>query len=166
SENKTNKEYNDSTDRFPVNSWVCLSSDTVYSNGYDRSINERIVYSRSKSLWIKVNNKKFDIIPSNKDGPYKLLTLYNIKAKNAKGYVVFDGNLTKDDKDTYKNAGGVISFCLVQDSTYIALCGSGSLAPDSGRIPYVLKTLESMEIGLGNKENDTILNNHDKSTYK
>lgn len=164
SKNKVNTESDNSADTFPVNTWVCLSSDTIYGNGYDRSMNERIVYSRSKSLWVKENNKKSDIIPSDQDGPYKPLKLYNIKAKNTKGYVVFDENLTKDDKETYKNAKELVSFCVVQDSTYNALCGSGSLASDSGLIPYVLKTLESMEIGLNNKVNEKILNdcNEDK----
>lgn len=166
SENKIKAEDNLFTDRFPFNSWVCLSSDTVYSNGYDRSMNERIVYSRSESLWVKVNNKKSDIISSDQNGPYKPLKLYNIKATNAKGYVVFDENLTKDDKDTYKNAKELVTFCLVQDSTYIALCGSGSLASDSSQIPYVLKTLESIEIGINNKANDAILNTSDKAMSK
>lgn len=152
--------------KFPVNSWVCLSSDSIYSNGYNRNMKERVIYSISKSLWVKVNNKTTDIVPSDQDGPYKPLELYNIKAKNAKGYAVFDKNLTKDDKGTYKNAGELINFCLVQDSTYSALCGSGSLATDSGQIPYVLKALESMEIGLNNKVNDKLLNNSDRSTSK
>lgn len=138
----------------PISNWVCLSSDTAYSNGYDRSMNERIVYSKSESLWIKVNNKKLDIIPSGFNRVYKSLRLYNIKSKNAKGYVVFDKNLTKDDKNTYKNADELISFCLVQDSTYSALCGSGSITSTSGEIPYILKSIESMEIGLGNKLNE------------
>lgn len=51
----------------------------------------------------------------------------------------------------------MVSFCLVQDSTYSALCGSGSLASDSGQVPYLSKTLESMQIGLGNKVNDIML---------
>jgi hypothetical protein len=161
SDNKNDKEDNPSIGKFPVDSWVCLSSDTVYNSGYNRSMNEQIIYSKNNSSWIKVNNKKSDMVPSDQDGPYRSLKLYNIKAKNAKGYVVFDENLTRDDKDTYKNAGELISFCLVQDSTYSALCGSGSLKADSGQIPYVLKTLESMEIGLNNKVNNKILNaNH------
>lgn len=125
-------------------------------------MNEKIVYSRSKSLWVKANNKKSDIIPSDQDGAYKSLRLYNIKAKNAEGYVVFDENITKDDKETYKNAKELVSFCLVQKSTYSALCGSGSLASDSSQIPYILKTFESMEIGLGNKANEKILNDSGK----
>lgn len=160
--NKISAEENNSANTFPVNTWVCLSSDTVYSNGYDRSMNEKIVYSRSKSLWVKANNKKSEIIPSDQDGPYKSLKLYNIKAKNAEGYVVFDENITKDDKETYKNAKELVSFCLVQDSTYSALCGSGSLASDSSQIPYVLKTVESMEIGLDNKVNEKMLNDSNK----
>ncbi|WPA29247.1 hypothetical protein R1Q26_05880 [Klebsiella quasipneumoniae] len=160
SESQNNKTDNTSIGKFPVDSWVCLSSDTVYNSGYDRSMNERIIFSKNKSSWIKVNNNKADIIPSDQDAPYKPLKLYNIKAKNAKGYVVFDENLTQDDKKTYKNARELISFCLVQDSTYSALCGSGSLTADSGQIPYVLKTLESMEIGLNNKVNDNIINSN------
>lgn len=160
--NKVSAEENNPTNTFPVNTWVCLSSDTVYSNGYDRSMNEKIVYSRNKSLWVKANNKKSEIIPSDQDGPYKSLKLYNIKAKNAEGYVVFDENITKDDKETYKNAKKLVSFCLVQDSTYSALCGSGSLASDSSQIPYVLKTFESMEIGLDNKVNEKMLNDSNK----
>lgn len=162
SKNKVSAEENNPNNTFPVNTWVCLSSDTVYSNGYDRSMNEKIVYSRSKFLWIKENNKKSDIIPSDQDGPYKSLKLYNIKAKNAEGYVVFDENITKDDKETYKNAKELVSFCLVRDSTYSALCGSGNLAADSSQIPYLLKTFESMEIGLDNKVNGKILNDSNK----
>lgn len=161
--NKISAEGNNPTDTFPVNTWVCLSSDTVYSNGYDRSMNEKIVYSRSKSLWVKANNKKSEIISSDQDGPYKSLKLYNIKAKNAEGYIVFDENITKNDKETYKNAKELVSFCLVQDSTYSALCGSGGLASDSSQIPYILKTFESMEIGLDNKVNEKILNSSNKS---
>lgn len=160
--NKVSAEENNPANTFHVNAWVCLSSDTVYSNGYDRSMNEKIVYSRSKSLWVKANNKKSDIIPSDQNGPYKSLKLYNIKAKNAEGYVVFDENITKDDKETYKNAKELVSFCLVQKSTYSALCGSGSLASDSSQIPYILKTFESMKIGLGNKVNEKILNDSSK----
>lgn len=160
--NTVSTEGNNPANTFPVKVWVCLSSDTVYSNGYDRSMNEKIVYSKSKSLWVKVNNKKSDIIPSDQDGPYKSLKLYNIKAKNAKGYVVFDENITKDDKEFYKNAKELVSFCLVQDSTYNALCGSGSIASDSSQIPYLLKTFESMEIGLDNKVNEKILNDSNK----
>lgn len=154
---KINTQDNNSADKIPVNSWVCLSSDTVYGNGYDRSMDERVVYSKSKSLWVKEKNKRFDIIPSDQDGPYKPLKLYNIKAKNTKGYVVFDENLTKDDKEKNKNADVLVSFCLVQDSTYSALCGSGSLVSDGGKIPYLLKSLESIEIGLGNEVNERIL---------
>jgi len=51
--NKINTKDSNSGDKFPVNSWACLSSDTVYGNGYDRSMNERVVYSKSKSLWVK-----------------------------------------------------------------------------------------------------------------
>lgn len=156
--NKVSVEENNPANTFPVNAWVCLSSDTVYSNGYDRSMNEKIVYSRSKSSWVKAKNKKSDIIPSDQDRPYKPLKLYNIKAKNAQGYVVFDENITKDDKEVYKNAKELVSFCLVKKSIYSALCGSGSLASDSSQTPYMLKTFESMEIGLGNKVNEKILN--------
>lgn len=162
SNNKASTEENNPANRFPVNTWVCLSSDTVYNNGYDRSMNEKIVYSRSKSLWVKANNKKSEIISSDQDGPYKSLKLYNIKAKNAEGYVVFDENITKDDKKIYKNAKELVSFCLVQDSTYSALCGSGNLSSDSSQIPYVLKTFESMEIGLDNKVNEKMLNGSNK----
>ncbi|WP_300000947.1 hypothetical protein [uncultured Cedecea sp.] len=160
--NTVSTEGKNPANTFPVNTWVCLSSDTVYNNGYDRSMNEKIIYSKSKYSWVKVNNKKSDIILSDQDGPYKPLKLYNIKAKNAKGYVVFDENITKDNKGTYKNAKELVSFCLVQDSTYNALCGLGSLASDSNQIPYVLKTLESMEIGLDNKVNEKILNGRNK----
>lgn len=158
-ENKVSTEGNNSANTFPVNAWVCLSSDTVYNNGYDRSMNEKIVYSKSKSLWVKEKNKKNETIASDQDGPYKSLKLYNIRAKNAKGYVVFDENITKDDKKPYENVKELISFCLVQDSTYTALCGSGSLASGSNQIFYILKSLESMEIGLDNKVNEKILNN-------
>ncbi|WP_210454131.1 hypothetical protein [Pantoea ananatis] len=163
---KTNTKANNSAYKFPVNSWVCLSSDTVYGNGYDRSMDERVAYSKSKSLWVKEKNKKSDIIPSDQDGPYRPLKLYNIKARNTKGYVVFDENLTKDDKETNKNANTLVSFCLVQDSTYSALCGSGSLTSDSGQIPYLLKSLKSMEIGMGNKVNDRILKRTGNSSSK
>lgn len=160
--NKLSVGENNPANTFPVNTWICLSSDTVYSNGYDRGMNEKIVYSRSKSLWVKAYNKKTEIIPSDQDGPYKSLKLYNIKAKNAAGYVVFDENITKDDKETYKNAKELVSFCLVQDSTYCALCGSGSLDSDSSQIPYVLKTFKSMEIGLDNKVNEKMLSDINK----
>lgn len=83
-------------------------------------------------------------------------------AKNAEGYVVFDENITKDDKETYKNAKELVSFCLVQDSTNSALCGSGGLASDSSQIPYILKVFESMEIGLDNKANEKMLNGSNK----
>lgn len=159
---KANTVDNSPAEKFPVNSWVCLSSDTVYGTGYDRSMDERVVYSKSKFLWVKEKNKKSDTIPSDQDGPYKPLKLYNIKAKNTKGYVVFDENFTKDDKETNKNTNVLVSFCLVQDSTYSALCGSGSLASDSGQIPYLLKSLESMEIGLDNKVNEKMLNDSNK----
>ena len=162
SKNKISAEDNTLANTFFVNSWVCLSSNTVYSSGYDRSMNEKIVYSRRKSLWVKENNKKPDIINSDQNGPYKSLKLYNIKSKNAKGYVVFDENITRDDIETYKIKKELFSFCLVQDSTYNALCGSGSLDQGSSQIPYVLKTIESMKIGLNNKVNEKILSNNNK----
>lgn len=49
-----------------------------------------------------------------------------------------------------------LSFCLIQNQSYSAFCGSGSIiGEENGKeidfTPYMLKSLETVEIGLPEK---------------
>ncbi|WP_230492845.1 hypothetical protein [Martelella alba] len=50
-----------------------------------------------------------------------------------------------------------LSFCLIQNQSYSAFCGSRSMLVDGKDIdftPYMLKSLETVEMGLPEKSNN------------
>lgn len=138
---------------------VCVFSNGVYEDGYDRkSMAERVVYSKSRELWIKIKQKKSKLSNGYKSIPYKEIELYNIESRNSRGFAVVNENITDSDRDSYKKQElkKVVSFCLIKGQD--ALCGSGDLivkveGKDVDLTSYILKSLESMEIGVDNPLN-------------
>jgi hypothetical protein len=86
------------------------------------------------------------------------LELYNIRSVNARGYAVINRNIPLEEKK--KGVKKRLSFCLIQNHSYSAFCGFGSIinVVDGKEIdftPYMLKSLETVEIGLSEKSNTT-----------
>ncbi|MTH48546.1 hypothetical protein GJV78_20295 [Escherichia alba] len=72
-----------------------------------------------------------------------------------RGYAVVNYNITDYDREVYKNKEikKIISFCLINGQD--ALCGSGDAGVNiNGKnidlTPYILKSLESVEMGIAN----------------
>jgi len=81
------------------------------------------------------------------------LKLYNISSVNAKGFLVIDQNITRYDKSRFDDANlkKKFRFCMIGNEA--ALCGDGNLISniDGKEIdftPYLLKSLESMELSV------------------
>ncbi|MDH1169356.1 hypothetical protein [Pantoea agglomerans] len=81
------------------------------------------------------------------------LDLYNIRSVNARGYAVIDRNIPLQEKK--KGLKKSLSFCLIRDEA--AFCGSGSMinlvdGKEVDFTPYMLKSLETVEMGLPEKQ--------------
>lgn len=83
--------------------------------------------------------------------------LYNIQSVNARGYAVINRNIPQQEKK--KGMKKNLSFCLIQNQSYFAFCGSGSMinlvnGKEVDFTPYMLKSLETVEMGLPEKPNN------------
>ncbi|MCK1970391.1 hypothetical protein ACP26F_15755 [Franconibacter pulveris 1160] len=140
--------------------WVCDFENTVKEDGFGpgRLLPEKVYFDKKSGTWKK---KKYHL---SKDETKESLrrygisnisdlqpvALYNIESVNAKGYAVINSNIPKEDRD-HGVKGKTISFCLMHDGD--ALCGSGPMVytfdgKDVDFSPYVLKSLETIEMGL------------------
>ncbi len=151
----------------PSASWLCLFPVDVIKDGYgpNRSLTEKVYFDKKTDLWKK---KKYNrnreetrrslvVYGINNLNELQPLELYNIQSINARGYAVIDSNIPLEEKQ--KGVKKKLSFCLIQNQSYSAFCGSGSIIDEeNGKeidfTPYMLKSLETVEIGLPEKSNN------------
>lgn len=146
--------------------WLCLYAVDVIHDGYgpNRSLAEKVYFDKKTGLWKK---KKYIL---SKEGTQRSLEvygikslselqpveLYNIQSVNARGYAVINRNIPQQEK---KRDEKNLSFCLIQNQSYFAFCGSGSMinlvnGKEVDFTPYMLKSLETVEMGLPEKPNN------------
>ncbi|WP_029697686.1 hypothetical protein ACP26F_00190 [Franconibacter pulveris 1160] len=143
-----------------IDFWYCEFENTVRKDGYGpgRLLPEKVYFDEKNGIWKK---KKYHLSKEEtKESLHNYgisdisalqpVTVYNIESVNAKGYAVIDSNIPKEDRN-HGMKGKRISFCLMHDSD--ALCGSGPMVytfdgKDVDFSPYVLKSLETIEMGL------------------
>ena len=146
----------------PFNTWFCLYAVDVIHDGYGpgRALPEKIYFDKKTSVWKK---KKYTL---SREGTLRSLELYgikslnnlqsvelyNIQSVNASGYAVIDSNIPLQEKQ--KGVKKILSFCLIRDEG--AFCGSGSMinlvdGKEVDFTPYMLKSLETVEMGLPEK---------------
>ena len=138
----------------PITDWQCVYLDGAqesYGLDYDPDVadekpaNEAVVYDEKNDIWkVKKRKRQYykDAVP---------LTLYNITSPNAKGYMVIDENVNKYDLQKGITKKKEVSFCMIQKTTLVALCGQGNLlksidGKEVDLTSYFLKSLESMTI--------------------
>ncbi|WP_262484690.1 hypothetical protein [Citrobacter braakii] len=135
----------------PISDWQCVYRRDAYDTGYDPDVadekpaNESVVYDEKNDIWkVKKRKRQYykDAVP---------LTLYNITSPNAKGYMVIDENVNKYDLQKGITKKKEVSFCMIQKTTLVALCGQGNLlksidGKEVDLTPYFLKSLESMTL--------------------
>ncbi|KGT86683.1 hypothetical protein NG99_25070 [Erwinia typographi] len=159
-------EYVSSKDKYPPsNPWLCLFAVDVIHDGYGpgRLIPEKIYFDKKNDQWKK---KKFSLNREDFQESLKRygikglkdlhsVELYNIQSVNARGYAVIDSNipLWEKRKGVKKN----VSFCMIHEET--ALCGYGPMVysfdgEDVDFTPYMLRSLETIEMGLPEKPNN------------
>ena len=144
--------------------WLCLYAVDVIHDGYgpNRSLAEKVYFDKKTDTWKKkkYNRNREETLRSLDVNGIKSLSelqpleLYNIRSVNARGYAVIDSNVPLQEKQ--KGVKKKLSFCLIQNQSYFAFCGSGSMVDlvDGKYIdftPYMLKSLETVEIGLPEK---------------
>ncbi|MHA4830465.1 hypothetical protein [Kluyvera intermedia] len=142
--------------------WICLFPVDVIHDGYgpNRSLAEKVYFDEKMDLWKKKKynrNREETLRSLNVYGIKSLselqpLELYNIRSVNARGYAVIDSNIPLEEKK--KGVKKKLSFCLIQNQSYSAFCGSRSMLVDGKDIdftPYMLKSLETVEMGLPEK---------------
>lgn len=144
--------------------WLCLYAVDVIHDGYgpNRSLAEKVYFVKKTGVWKKKkhNRNREETQRSLKVYGIKSLSelqpfdLYNIQSVNANGYAVIDRNIPLWEKE--KGVKKKLSFCLIQNLSYFALCGSGSMIKlvDGKEIdftPYMLKSLETVKMGLSEK---------------
>ncbi|OQP33205.1 hypothetical protein [Pantoea latae] len=144
--------------------WLCLYAVDVLHDGYgpNRSLAERVYFDKKAGIWKKKkynrnreeNQRSLKVYGIKSLSELKPLDLYNIQSVNAKGYAVIDSNIPLWEKK--EGVKKKVSFCLIQKKSYFALCGSGSMIDlvDGKEVdftPYMLKSLETVEIGLPEK---------------
>ncbi|MFE4124924.1 hypothetical protein ACFX4S_00930 [Kosakonia sp. YIM B13605] len=151
----------------PPASWLCLFPVDVIKDGYGpgRSLAEKVYFDKKTDLWKKKKynrnreetRRSLDVYGIKSLSELQPLELYNIKSVNGRGYAVIDSNipLWEKQKGVKKN----LSFCLIQNQSYSAFCGSGSIIDEeNGKeidfTPYMLKSLETVEMGLPEKSNN------------
>lgn len=148
----------------PPASWLCLFAVDVISNGYGpgQALAEKIYLDKKTGLWRKkkyILNKEgtqrsFELYGIKSLGELQPLELYNIRSVNARGYAVVNRNIPLQEKK--KGVKKKLSFCLIQNQSYPAFCGFGSIinVVDGKEVdftPYMLKSLETIEMGLPEK---------------
>ncbi|EEQ0429580.1 hypothetical protein HCU92_004505, partial [Salmonella enterica subsp. enterica serovar Kentucky] len=132
---------------YPITLWSCSYSREVYDVGEYGSHIQHIVFDKNKKIWV------IDDDATKTNNEFKPSVLYNISSVNAQGFLIIDENISEMDKTIYEddNIKKKFYFCMIDGSH--ALCGAGSLIRkiDNQLIdftPYILKSLESMEIGV------------------
>lgn len=147
--------------------WLCLYAVDVIRDGYgpNRSLAEKVYFDKKTELWKKKKyNRNREEIRRSLDfygiknlSELQPLELYNIRSVNARGYAIVNRNIPLEEKK--KGVKKKLSFCLIQNQSYFAFCGSGSMVDfvdgkDIDFTPYMLKSLETVEMGLPKKSNN------------
>ncbi|MDN2487963.1 hypothetical protein [Kosakonia sacchari] len=147
--------------------WLCLYAVDVISNGYGpgQVLPEMVYFDKKTGLWKKKKytlgrestRRSLDVYGIKSLSELHPLELYNIRSVNARGYAVVNRNVPLREKK--KGVKKKLSFCLIQNQSYFAFCGSGSMVDlvdgkDIDFTPYMLKSLETVEIGLPEKSNN------------
>ncbi|QCA06464.1 hypothetical protein [Pantoea vagans] len=151
----------------PSASWLCLFPVDVINDGYglNRSLAEKVYLDKKTDRWKKkgyIRNRKetqrsLDVYGIKSLSELQPLKLFNIQSVNARGYAVIDSNIPLEEKQ--KGVKKRLSFCLIQNHSYSAFWGFGSMinVVDGKEIdftPYMLKSLETIEMGLPAKSNN------------
>jgi hypothetical protein len=142
--------------------WLCLFSVDVIHDGYgpNRSLAEKVYFDKKTEQWKKKKynrnreetRRSLDVYGIKSLSELQPLELYNIRSVNARGYAVIDSNIPLAEKK--KGVKKKLSFCLMQNQSYSAFCGSRPMLVDGKEIdftPYMLKSLETVEMGLPEK---------------
>ncbi|MDK1703184.1 hypothetical protein OSR40_005470 [Serratia rubidaea] len=148
----------------PSGPWLCLFPVDVIRDGYGpgRSLSEKVYFDKKTGLWKKKKysrnreeiQRTLEIYGIRSLSELQPVALYNIQSANGRGYAVIDRNIPLREKK--KGVKKNLSFCLIQNQSYSAFCGSGSIIDEkNGKeidfTPYMLKSLETVEIGLPEK---------------
>lgn len=151
--------------RPPFNTWFCLYAVDVIHDGYGpgRALPEKVYLDKKTGIWKK---KRYTLSKESTQRSLELhgikslnklqpVDLYNIQSVNASGYAVIDSNIPLQEKQ--KGVKKSLSFCLIRDEA--AFCGSGSMinlvdGKEVDFTPYMLKSLETVEMGLPEKSNN------------
>lgn len=144
--------------------WLCLYAVDVIHDGYGsgQALPEKVYFDKKTELWKKKKyllskegtQRSLDVYGIKNLSELQPLELYNIRSVNARGYAVVNLNIPLEEKK--KGVKKKLSFCLIQNQSYFAFCGSGSIIGE-GRgeeidfTPYMLRSLETVEIGLPEK---------------
>ncbi|MEQ4452252.1 hypothetical protein ACFX4S_00935 [Kosakonia sp. YIM B13605] len=151
----------------PSESWLCLFSVDVISNGYGpgQVLPERVYFDKKTGQWKKKKytlsrestKRSLEVYGIKSLSELQPLELYNIQSVNARGYAVINRNIPLREKQ--KGMREKLSFCLIQNQGYASFCGSGSMinVVDGKEVdftPYMLKSLETVEMGLPEKSNN------------
>ncbi|VEA66006.1 Uncharacterised protein [Serratia plymuthica] len=151
----------------PSASWLCLFPVDVIKDGYGpgQVLPERIYLDKKTGFWKKKKyplsresiQRSLDVYGIKSLSELQPLDLYNIRSVNARGYAVVNRNISLQEKQ--KGVKKNLSFCLIQNQSYSAFCGFGSMINlvDGKEIdfsPYMLKSLETVEMGLPEKSNN------------
>ncbi|QCT21337.1 hypothetical protein FEM41_17625 [Jejubacter calystegiae] len=151
--------------KYPSDPWRCLFSVDVIEDGYGpgQVLPEKVYLDKKTGVWRKKRytlsrestRRSLEVYGIKSLSELQPLELYNIQAVNARGYAVIDSNipLWEKKKGVQKN----LSFCLIQNQSYSAICGYGPVAYDGKEVdftPYMLKSLETVEMGLPEKSNN------------
>ena len=145
-------------------SWLCLFSVDAISNGYGpgQVLPERVYFDKKTGLWKKKKytlsrestQRSLDVYGIKSLNELKPVELYNIQSVNAHGYAVINRNIPLQEKQ--RGMKKKLSFCLIQNQSYSAFCGSRSMLKltDGKEVdftPYMLKSLETVEMALSEK---------------
>ncbi|MDZ7320913.1 hypothetical protein N4G41_04620 [Kosakonia sacchari] len=148
----------------PFNTWFCLFAVDVTHDGYGpgRALAEKVYFDQKTELWKKTKytvsrestQRSREVYGIKSLSELQPLELYNIQSVNTSGYAVIDNNIPLQEKQ--KGVKKSLSFCLIRGDA--AFCGSGSMVNlvDGKEIdftPYMLKSLETVEMGLREKSN-------------
>ena len=146
----------------PFDTWFCWFSVDVIHDGYgpNRSLAENVYFDKKTEQWKKKKynrnreeiRRSLDVYGIKSLSELQPLDLYNIRSVNARGYAVIDRNIPLQEKK--KGLKKSLSFCLIRDEA--AFCGSGSMinlvnGKEVDFTPYMLKSLETVEMGLPEK---------------
>lgn len=147
----------------PFDTWFCWFSVDVIHDGYgpNRSLAENVYFDKKTEQWKKKKynrnreeiRRSLDVYGIKSLSELQPLDLYNIRSVNARGYAVIDRNIPLQEKK--KGLKKSLSFCLICDEA--AFCGSGSMinlvnGKEVDFTPYMLKSLETVEMGLPEKQ--------------